>query len=95
MGRFKACSVWVVSSQMEAAMRKGLVTIAGALAIVSATLLVCGQAEAGASASAASKYATNQVAPASQVRTHRLARASDATITEFSSSSAKRSLQKH
>jgi hypothetical protein len=84
----QACSVWVVSNQMEAAM-KCLATITGALAIVVAALLASGGAEAGGSVSAASKYGhANQVA-AIQARTGRQARGSDFAITEYSSSSAK------
>jgi hypothetical protein len=63
-------------------------TIAGTLAVLATALLVSGRAEAGASASAASKYShhTTQVATA---RTNRPARTSDFPITEYSSSSAR------
>ena len=66
-------------------MYKHLATIAGTLAILSGALLVSGRAEAGASASAPSKY-SNQAASAHQVRT---ARHESFGITEYSSSSAK------
>lgn len=62
--------------------------ITGTLAILAAALLVPGRAEAGASASAASKYGhTSQVAAAAQVRTVRHARTPNFGITEYSSSS--------
>ena len=67
--------------------------IAGTLALLSASLLVSG-AEAGASASAASKpTAASQVATAQQARANRQAQGFG--ITEFSSSSARTSSQKH
>jgi len=79
--------------QMEAGMSKYRITIAGTLVIAAAALLAPGCAEAGASASAASKYPhTAQVAAAHQVRTDRLAR-SNFPITEYSSSSARNSQQ--
>src|SRR6202023_4366463 len=56
LGNVQACSVWVVSNQMEATMYKYLATIAGTLAILSGSLLISDRAEAGASASAPSKY---------------------------------------
>ena len=62
----------------------------GTLAILAAALLVSGRAEAGASASAPSKYTnTSQVAAVHQVRTNRQPRTSDFGITEYSSSSAR------
>jgi hypothetical protein len=67
---------------MEAAMSKCLVIIAGALALLSGSLLVSDRAEAGASASAPSKY-SNQAASAHQAR---IARQSHVAITEYSSS---------
>jgi hypothetical protein len=73
---------------MEAAMYKSLGTVT--LAILSVALLTGGNAQAGASASAPSKY-NNQVASANQARTDRQHYA----ITEYSSSSAKRPVQKH
>jgi hypothetical protein len=93
LGNVEACSVWVVPNPMEAAMYKNLASIIGTLAIVSAALLASSHAEAGASASAPSKYAyTTQVAAAHQVRADRQARRSDFPITEYSSSSAKNPL---
>jgi hypothetical protein len=56
-------------------------------ALFAAALLVSGRAEAGASASAASKYANNSQNPTHQVRTIRQAQRSDYPITEYSSSS--------
>jgi hypothetical protein len=73
---------------MEAAMYKSLGTIA--LALLSVALLTSGNAQAGASASAPSKY-NNQLASAHQARTDRQHYA----ITEYSSSSAKKPAQKH
>jgi hypothetical protein len=70
-------------------MRKLLVSMMGSLAILSGALLVANRADAGASASAPSKY-SNQVASAHQVRTNR----SPVAITEYSSSSARNS-QRH
>jgi hypothetical protein len=70
---------------MEAAMYKHLATIAGTLAILSGALLVSDRAEAGASASAPSKYShASQVAASQQSnrQTHR----NDFGITEYSSS---------
>jgi hypothetical protein len=76
---------------MEAAMLKSLGTITGTLAILSAALLTCGNAVAGASASAPSKYTNaSHVASASQTNRH-----SHVAITEYSSSSAKNPSQKH
>jgi hypothetical protein len=63
-------------------------TITGTLALLAAALLVSGRAEAGASASAASKYGhSTQVAAVHQP--NRQAQRSDFAITEYSSSSAK------
>ena len=71
-------------------MYKCLVTVTGAIAILAATLLVSGRAEAGASASAPSKYGrTSQAAAVYQVRTERQARKPGFGITEYSSSSAR------
>ena len=71
-------------------MYKCLATIAGTLAILAAAVLASDRAEAGASASAPSKYAhTSQMAPVYQARTNRQARKSDFGITEYSSSSAR------
>jgi hypothetical protein len=75
---------------MEAAMYKHLATIAGILAILSGAVLASDRAEAGASASAPSKYSrANQLAAAQQ--TNRQAHRNDFGITEYSSSSAKSS----
>lgn len=64
------------------------VAITGTLAILAVALLVSGRAEAGASASAASKYGhSSQVASVSQVRPIRQARRPEIGITEYSSSS--------
>ena len=71
-------------------MSKCLVTIIGALGILSGSLLPLDSAQAGASASAPSKYAhANQVASASQVSTNRAAHKPAVAITEYSSSSAR------
>ena len=73
-------------------MYRYLATIAGALVILSGALLVSDRAEAGASASAPSKNThASQLAAAQQ--TNRQARSSDFGITEYSSSSAKKSTQ--
>jgi hypothetical protein len=76
-------------NQMEAAMCKSLATMTGTLAILAAALLISGRVEAGASASAPSKYArTSQVAY--QAQTDRQARRTAAFgTTEYSSSSAR------
>jgi hypothetical protein len=67
-------------------MYKGTITVT--LAILAAVLLVSTRAEAGASASAASKYGhASEVASVSQVRTIRQVRRPDVGITEYSSSS--------
>jgi hypothetical protein len=69
-------------------MYKSVVTIVGAIAILSGSLLISGRAEAGASASAPSKYSNkHQVVAATQTRGHY-------AITEYSSSSA-RNPKKH
>ena len=71
-------------------MYKHLATIAGTLAILSGTLLVSDAAQAGASASAPSKYNNaSQVATAQQ--SNRQAHRNNFGITEYSSSSAKSS----
>jgi hypothetical protein len=78
---------------MEAAMYKNLGTVTGTLAILSVALLTCGNAEAGASASAPSKYSNaTQIAAANQTRTNRH---QHFAITEYSSSSARHPAQKH
>jgi hypothetical protein len=71
---------------MEDAMSKCLVTIIGALGILSGSLLPLDSAQA----SAPSKYArANQVASASQVSTNRAAHKPAFAITEYSSSSVR------
>jgi hypothetical protein len=73
---------------MEAAMHRHLATIAGTLVILSGALLVSDAAQAGASASAPSKYShASQVAATQQ--SNRPAHRNDFGITEYSSSSAK------
>jgi hypothetical protein len=72
---------------METAMYKYLATIAGTLAILSGALLVSDRAEAGASASAPSKYSRAQHAASNQ--TVRQAGRNDFGITEYSSSSGR------
>lgn len=78
-------------------MSRCLVIIVGALAILSGSTLPFDRAEAGASASAPSKYAqasrtTVHVATVHQTSTSRQARKGDSEITEYSSSSAKTSV---
>ena len=68
-------------------MYKHLATIAGTLAILSGALLVSDRAEAGASASAPSKYSRAQNAASNQ--TVRQAGRNDFGITEYSSSSVR------
>ena len=80
-----ACSVWVVSNQMEGAMDKSFAAISGTFAILVAMMLVSGVAEAGASASAASKYGhPSQVAAVHQA--DRLTQRPHAGISEYSAS---------
>jgi len=67
---------------MEEAMIKPLAI--GTLAILAVALTLSGRAEAGASASAPSKYSRNQAASSQQ------ANRSDFAITEFSSSARHR-----
>jgi hypothetical protein len=93
-GNVQSRFVWVISDQVEEAMYRCLAAIAGTLAILSLTVLISGRAEAGASASAPSKYAhANRVA--SQKAQLRQAGRNDFGITEFSSSSAKHRSQQH
>ena len=68
-------------------MHKQLATIAGTLAIFSGALLVSHSAEAGASASAPSKYARTHHVDSHQ--TVRQAGRTDFGITEYSSSSTR------
>jgi hypothetical protein len=73
---------------MEAAMSRYLATIAATFAILSGAVLLSDSAQAGASASAPSKYGhASQVAAAQQA--NRQAHRNDFGITEYSSSSAK------
>jgi hypothetical protein len=81
---------------MEAAMYINFATVTGTVALLAAALLASGHAEAGASASAPSKYAnSSQVAAVHQVRADRQARRSNFPITEISSSAAKSSSHGH
>ena len=74
-------------------MSKFAATVTGTLAAAAVALLVSQPAQAGASASAPSKYsATHQVASSHTTRT---ARNRDVGITEYSSSSAKTPAQTH
>jgi preprotein translocase subunit SecG len=78
---------------MEAAMHKSLATIAATLAILCGAVLLSDSAQAGASASAPSKYSrSSQVAAAQQTNRH--AHRNDFGITEYSSSSAKNAPQR-
>ena len=63
-------------------MCKSHTTILGAIGIFAIVLVTVGQAQAGASASAPSKYRPNQIGAAHQ---ERQARKPDLNITEFSS----------
>jgi hypothetical protein len=73
---------------MEGAMYKYFAAITGTVAIIAAALLVSNGAEAGASASAPSKYGhPSQAAFVYQVRTNRQARNPVFGITEYPSSS--------
>ncbi len=74
-------------------MSRNFATIAGTLAILCGTVLVSDSAQAGASASAPSKYNhASQVAVAQQANRH--AHRNDFGITEYSSSSAKNAPQR-
>jgi hypothetical protein len=70
-------------------MYKYLAIMTGALAMLAGSLLVSDRAEAGASASAPSKYGRTSQVAAHQVRPTRQAQRSGFAITEFSSSSAR------
>jgi hypothetical protein len=76
-------------------MYKYLAIMTGALAMLAGSLLVSDRAEAGASASAPSKYGRTSQVAAHQVRTTRQAQRSDFAITEFSSSSARPAARGH
>ena len=74
---------------MEEAMFKCLATLTGTLAILSAALLLSGPANAGASASAPSKYSRSSQLASHQALVNRQAGRNDVGITEYSSSSAR------
>jgi hypothetical protein len=74
---------------MEEAMFKRLATITGTLAVVLPALLLSSGAEAGASASAPSKYQRSSQIASHQGQTNRQAARNDFGITEYSSSSAR------
>ena len=69
-------------------MYKCLAAVTGTLASFRA-LLASIRAQAGASASAASKYGHSSQVATQQVRTNRQAQSHDVAITEYSSSSAR------
>jgi hypothetical protein len=73
-------------------MNKYFVIAAGALAILSVSTLPFDSAQAGGSSSAPSKYVN---AHPSTNQAYRQARTNDFRITEYSSSSARSSSQKH
>jgi hypothetical protein len=73
---------------MEEAMFKHTAAIAGALAVLFAVVSLAGRAEAGASASAASKN-TRASQLAAQQSQSRQAAGNNFAITEYSSSSAR------
>jgi hypothetical protein len=79
---------------MEAAMYKYLAAIAGTLAILSGAQLVSAPAEAGASASAPSKYSRANYIASHQGQLNRTAGRNDFGITEYSSSSARNRTQR-
>jgi hypothetical protein len=74
---------------MEEAMFKCLATITGTLAILSAAVLMSDRVQAGASASAPSKYSRSSQLASHQGQINRQAGRNDLGITEFSSSSAR------
>jgi hypothetical protein len=73
-------------------MNKKLAVVA---AIFAAALLATSRAEAGASASAASKYTNANRVASNAARTNGQARRADFAITEYSSSSARNTTHKH
>jgi hypothetical protein len=77
---------------MEGTMYKKLAFIAAILAV---GLLATSRAEAGASASAASKYTNANHVASNAARTNGQARRTDFAITEYSSSSARSTTHKH
>jgi hypothetical protein len=76
------------SDQMEEAMFKHSVVLAGTFVVLFAVLSLTGRAEAGASASAASKNTRAHQLAAHQAQTGHKAAKNDFGITEYSSSSA-------
>lgn len=70
-------------------MFKCLATITGALVLVSAAMLIAERAEAGASASAPSKYSRANQLASKQAQADRQAGKNGFGITEYSSSSAR------
>jgi hypothetical protein len=74
---------------MEEAMFKCLATITGTLALLSAAVLISDSAQAGASASAPSKYSRATQLASQQGQINRQAGRNDFGITEYSSSSAR------
>jgi hypothetical protein len=73
---------------MEEAMSRCLGAVTGTLVILSAALPLSGRAEAGASASAPSKYSRSSQLALQHGQTNRQAGRNDFGITEYSSSSA-------
>jgi hypothetical protein len=94
-GNVQSRSVRVVLVQVEEAMFRCLAAVAGTLAILSLAVLISGRAEAGASASAPSKYAHASRVASQQAQLTRQVGRNDFGITEFSSSSAKHRSQQH
>lgn len=95
----KKAKVWaeevLLERQRRNSMGKGLVMVGAALAIVSLGSLVSDPAEAGGATSAPSKYARAvDGVKLDQVRHTAPVQTADVKITEFSSSSAKRSVSK-
>ena len=74
-------------------MYKSLAAIAGALTLLSGALLVSDRVEAGASASAPSKYSHSNQTATQQAQNNR--HRNDFGITEYSSSSARNRSQQH
>ena len=73
-------------------MRKKLAFVTAILAV---GMLATSRAEAGASASAASKYTNANRVASNTARTNGQARRTDFAITEYSSSSARNTTHKH
>jgi len=74
---------------MEEEMFKSLATITGTLALLSAAVLMSDSAQAGASASAPSKYSRATQLASQQGQINRQTGRNDFGITEYSSSSAR------